>query len=113
VNTGGRRRRLGPRLRGLGCCVLVFVALGLWLGVAAARSPSDGHHAPSVSHAVSMAAVAVRPPMSDVDATPAEFAAVAVLLVAVLVRTRPELVPVRVRSERRQGRAPPGGSGDR
>ncbi|HEY6796231.1 MAG TPA: hypothetical protein VI248_16270 [Kineosporiaceae bacterium] len=110
MNTGGRSRPRGPLLCGLGWGVLVLTALGLWLGAAAGRSISDGHLAPSVSHAVAMASVAVRPPLPDVDSVPAELAAVAVTFVGVLISTRRELAPARVRFERRQGRAPPGAS---
>jgi hypothetical protein len=98
---------------GLSCCVFVLAVLGLGLGAAIGRSSSDGHYVPSVSHAVAMARVAVRPPVLDADALPTELAVVTVALVGVLIGTRRVALPVRVRSERRQGRAPPGGSGNR
>jgi hypothetical protein len=84
------------------------VVLGLWLGASAGRSSSDGHSVPSVSHAVAMVQVAVRSPVPDNDAVPTELPILAVALVGVLIGARRAAQPVRVRSERRQGRAPPG-----
>lgn len=109
VNTGGRRRPLGPRVRGLSCCALVIAVLSLWLGAGPGVSSGDDHGTPSLSHSVAVAQVALRPPAPDVHALPTELVALSVVLATVLVVARGEARRVTVRSEPRPGRAPPGG----
>jgi hypothetical protein len=85
------------------------MALGLWLGTGSGSSLSDGHVRPSVSHAVmDVHAAVARPLAPDAPTLPVELIALTAL-VGVLIGTRRVAQPVRVRSERRQGRAPPGG----
>ena len=92
---------------GLGCCALVLVVASLWLGAPTGRSLPDAHRVPSVSHVVHALQPVVRPQAPDVDAVPAGPALVVVLTLGVLLGIPRMARRVPIRSEPRQGRAPP------
>jgi len=111
MNTGGRRRPPGPSSAvsraGLGCCALVIVVASLWLGAPTGRSAPDAHRVASVSHVVHTLQPIARPQAPDVDAVPAQPALVALLALGVLLGIPRVARRVPIRSEPRQGRAPP------
>jgi hypothetical protein len=107
VNSGGRRRPPGPRLRGLGCVVLLIAVLSLWLGAQPGHSPHATEGSPGVTHSVATPLVAARP--SADDAVPAPAIELTVLLGLLLVVVGAARAPVAVRSRRHRTRAPPPG----
>jgi hypothetical protein len=111
VNTGGRRRPLGPATRGLSACALVLAVLGLWLGTANGRSQLDRQMVTAVSHTVSVSHIVAKPPLPGADALPVTAVLLTVALGILLIGVRRTIAPVLQRSETRRGRAPPGGPG--
>ena len=87
----------------------MLAVLGLWLGAAIGGSRTVEHAVPTMSHSVAAVQVALRPPVPDVQAVPAELVGLTVVLVAVLIGTRQTIRHVPVRNEIRHGRAPPRG----